>query len=49
MQQATPCFQAFDSAIRGLPLGEVAKMEAKGGEWNQELLFNVSGHFTHLT
>ena len=36
-----PLFQAFDEAIRGRALGETAVLEAKGGEWRQELFFKV--------
>jgi len=34
-------FQAFDAAIRGLPIGGTTTLEAKGGEWNRDLLFEV--------
>lgn len=36
-----PLFQAFDEAIRGLPLGSTTILEAKGGEWKRELFFEV--------
>ncbi len=38
-----PLFQAFDEAIRGLPLGSTTILEAKGGEWKKELFFEVLG------
>ncbi|KAK9905838.1 hypothetical protein WJX75_007369 [Coccomyxa subellipsoidea] len=34
-------FAAFDEAIRGLPLGSTTVLEAKGGDWNRELFFEV--------
>lgn len=34
-------FQAFDAAVRGLSLGETTTLEAKGGEWRRDLLFEV--------
>jgi len=34
-------FQAFDAAIRGLPIGGTTTLEAKGGEWKRDLLFEV--------
>lgn len=37
-----PLFQAFDEAIRGLSLGETTVLEAKGGEWQRELFFEVT-------
>ena len=37
-----PLFQAFDEAIRGLPLGSTTVLEAKGGDWNRELFFEVN-------
>ncbi|EIE23607.1 FKBP-like protein [Coccomyxa subellipsoidea C-169] len=36
-----PLFQAFDEAIRGLPLGSTTVLEARGGDWNRELFFEV--------
>ncbi|BDA47526.1 probable FKBP-type peptidyl-prolyl cis-trans isomerase MJ0 [Coccomyxa sp. Obi] len=36
-----PLFQAFDEAIRGLPLGSTTILEAKGGDWKRELFFEV--------
>ena len=38
-----PLFQAFDEAIRGLPLGSTTILEAKGGDWKRELFFEVHG------
>lgn len=38
-------FEAFDDAIRGLAVGEIARIHAQGGEWQPELLFRVpAGH-----
>ncbi|KAL0032927.1 hypothetical protein WJX77_006944 [Trebouxia sp. C0004] len=34
-------FQAFDAGVRGLHIGEKTYLEASGGEWNKDLLFNV--------
>ncbi|DBA84373.1 TPA: hypothetical protein ACH3X2_006223 [Trebouxia sp. C0005] len=34
-------FQAFDAGVRGLRIGEKTYLEASGGEWNKDLLFNV--------
>ena len=34
-------FQAFDAAVRGLSLGETTTLEAKGGEWRRDLLFEA--------
>ncbi len=34
-------FQAFDAAIRGLTIGGTTTLEAKGGEWRRDLLFEV--------
>ena len=36
-----PLFQAFDEAIRGCALGETTVLEAKGGDWQRELFFEV--------
>ncbi|KAK9846576.1 hypothetical protein WJX81_006929 [Elliptochloris bilobata] len=36
-----PLFQAFDAAVRGLSLGETTTLEAQGGEWRRDLLFEV--------
>ena len=45
----TPCsqrlvllLQAFDEAIRGQPLGSTTVLEAKGGDWQRELFFEVN-------
>ena len=40
-------FQAFDAAVRGLSLGETTTLEAKGGEWRRDLLFEVRAVPTH--
>jgi FKBP-type peptidyl-prolyl cis-trans isomerase 2 len=38
-------FEAFDDAVRGLAVGEIASICAQGGEWQPELLFRVpAGH-----
>jgi FKBP-type peptidyl-prolyl cis-trans isomerase 2 len=38
-------FEAFDDAVRGLAVGEIASIRAQGGEWQPELLFRVpAGH-----
>ncbi|KAL3135725.1 hypothetical protein ABBQ38_006193 [Trebouxia sp. C0009 RCD-2024] len=34
-------FQAFDAGVRGLHIGDKTYLEASGGEWNKDLLFNV--------
>lgn len=34
-------FQAFDEAIRGQALGSTTVLEARGGEWQRELFFEV--------
>jgi FKBP-type peptidyl-prolyl cis-trans isomerase 2 len=36
-----PLFQAFDQAVRGLCVGESARVAARGGEYDKELLFQV--------
>ena len=36
-----PFFQGIDEAVRGLVQGESATVEASGGEFNPELLFDV--------
>jgi hypothetical protein len=34
-------FQGFDEAIRGLGIGQTTVLEALGGEWNRELMFEA--------
>lgn len=34
-------FQAFDDAVKGLKEGDAALVQAQGGEWKRELMFNV--------
>lgn len=34
-------FQAFDDAVKGLKVGDAALVQAQGGEWKRELMFNV--------
>ena len=34
-------FEAFDEAVRGLSVGESLGIKADGGEWKEELLFQV--------
>ena len=34
-------FQGFDEAVRGMAVGQKTILEAVGGEWKKELLFNV--------
>lgn len=36
-----PLIEAFDTAVRGLGVGDTTTLEAQGGEWNRELLFKV--------
>ena len=35
-------FQAFDAAVRGLSIGDTTTLEAKGGNWRRDLVFEVS-------
>jgi hypothetical protein len=39
--QNNPIFEAFDDAVRGLPVGGRAEIEAKGGAWDPSRLFTV--------
>ena len=34
-------FQGFDEAIRGLGIGQTTVLDALGGEWNRELMFEA--------
>ena len=34
-------FQAFDAAVRGLSIGDTTTLEAKGGNWRRDLVFEV--------
>mmetsp|Transcript_30386 Transcript_30386/g.72298 ORF Transcript_30386/g.72298 Transcript_30386/m.72298 type:complete len:232 (+) Transcript_30386:103-798(+) len=36
-----PFYQGFDEAVRGLSAGQTVTLEASGGEWKQDLVFNV--------
>lgn len=34
-------FEAFDEAVRGLTVGDMTRIKAEGGEWKEELMFQV--------
>eukprot|EP00245_Coleochaete_scutata_P013171 TRINITY_DN527_c0_g1_i1.p1 TRINITY_DN527_c0_g1~~TRINITY_DN527_c0_g1_i1.p1 ORF type:complete len:198 (-),score=38.54 TRINITY_DN527_c0_g1_i1:200-793(-) len=36
-----PLYQSFDSAARGLAVGEVQIVKSRAGEWNEDMLFEV--------
>lgn len=38
---ANEMIKAMDAAVRGLAIGDKARVEAQGNEWNRELLFEV--------
>ena len=38
-----PLFQGIDEAVRGLAVGQSALVQASGGEYNPDLLFQVRG------
>lgn len=35
-------FQGFDEAVRGLAVGDMTELEASGGDWDKDLIFQVS-------
>ncbi|KAL6766316.1 FKB16G [Auxenochlorella protothecoides x Auxenochlorella symbiontica] len=38
---ANPLIEAFDSAVRGMAVGDKTSIQVEGAEWNPELLFRV--------
>eukprot|EP00793_Prasinoderma_coloniale_P000871 PRCOL_00004021-RA len=44
-----PLFKSFDAALRGCTAGDVVTVEAKGAEWDRDLVFKVPTEHPEIT